>query len=51
MPWEERVECSFDRYWNCFKVDVKIKVGSVFKFVLDTNKQYLPSNRYEKIKD
>ena len=42
---------SFDSYFNCFKVDLKIRVGHKFKFVLENGRKYLNSKRYEETND
>jgi hypothetical protein len=41
----------FDSYFNCFKVDLKIRVGHKFKFILDNGRKYFNSIRYEENND
>ena len=41
----------FDSYFNCFKVDLKIRVGHKFKVVLDNGRKQFNSLRYEETND
>lgn len=45
-PWQRRVPCKYDHQHNCFKVDVQIRIGHLFKFVVDDGRDYVVSQRY-----
>ena len=51
-PWDDRINCVFDKHFRCFKADkVRIMIGHQFKFVANSGKSYMVSNRYANIKD
>lgn len=45
-PWQVRKLCRYDGQAQCFKVDVLIKTGHLFKFVVDNGRHYCHSERY-----
>jgi len=49
QPWQTRIPCSFNRYFNAYTAVVRIKVGQIFKFVAEGNK-YLCSDYYPQSK-
>ena len=50
-PWSVKLLMRFDSYFNCFKVDLKIRIGHKFKFVLENGRKYFNSLRYEETND
>jgi len=46
--WEVRVPCTFDPKYECYKADVKIKIGHKFKFIIKNKYEalYVVSKRY-----
>ena len=47
-PWKVRVACHFDLRYQCYKADVKMKVGDQFKFIIKNRHEtmYVVSKRY-----
>jgi len=47
-PWEVRVPCTFDPAYECYKADVKMKIGHKFKFIIKNECEalYVLSKRY-----
>lgn len=45
-PWEDRKVCRYDSRLQCFRADLLIKTGHMFKFVVDNGRHYCHSDRY-----
>ena len=51
--WQEWIPCRYDHNLKVFKVDIKLKIGHNFKFMVKRNHDqlYIVSNRYNVISD
>lgn len=50
-PWSIKVPCVFDKHFQCFKADIRIKRGQLFKFVVENGRHYTTSKAYAKQRD
>ena len=37
-PWQRKIPCTYDQQFECFKVDVEIRQGQKFKFIIENGK-------------
>ena len=48
VPWSEQIACIWDEKGSYFKVEVDIREGDKFKFVVNDGERYVVSSRYPK---
>ena len=45
-PWQVLMTCKYDEKLSCFKANLVISEGQLFKFSIDDGKQYMVSESY-----